>query len=222
MRRALGLLGGVVLTLLLLLTLAVLLGRGEGPVEALPSKGFALRIADFRPPEERKERPVQREQLPELPRRIPELSLALRPRPNPPHPRIEPPPMGLLPDLSIPLEADLPEELFRPEAASMGEEPRTYEASEVDTPPYPIRRPLPPYPREAKRRGIEGEVRVRVLVDRSGKVVKVEVVEARPKGVFEEAVVRTLKGWEFRPALKGGRPVDAWVAIPIRFELREG
>lgn len=224
MKRTVGFLGGVLLTFLLLFTLAVLNGRGERRSEAPETRGWAVEINKFRFEEPQKQKIPRPEPLPKIPKKIPEVSLRLNPRAKPPQLKLEPPPMAFLGDLKLPLSSDLPDELFRTEGASPPQgvfSSRTYEAQEVDVPPYPVRRPLPPYPFEAKRRGIEGKVRVRVLVDKGGRVAEVRIVEARPKGVFEKAVVETLKKWKFRPALMKGKPVDVWVVIPIRFELRE-
>ena len=65
------------------------------------------------------------------------------------------------------------------------------------------------YPPEARRRGIEGHVVVRYDVTVDGRVANAAVVRATPPGVFEEAALRTVRSWRFRPSVKRGEHVAA-------------
>jgi protein TonB len=97
--------------------------------------------------------------------------------------------------------------------------PSRFTLGQVDQPPMVTAQIPPPYPFLARRRGIEGWVRVRFLVDRQGQVRELTIVKAQPPGVFEDTVRRTLPRWRFRPGVKDGRPVDTWVETVIRFKL---
>jgi protein TonB len=77
----------------------------------------------------------------------------------------------------------------------------------------------PTYPFRAKRRGIEGKVVVRFLVDKQGRVSEFSVVQAEPEDVFEESALKAVKEWQFEPGMKDKKPVSTWVQVPIRFEL---
>ncbi len=94
-----------------------------------------------------------------------------------------------------------------------------YEVSEIDTPPKVIKSNPVTYPTLAKRSEIEGKVVVRVLIGVKGKADKMEVVESEPKGMFDEAALKSLKYWKFRPGLLGGELVATWVKIPLSFKL---
>jgi protein TonB len=94
-----------------------------------------------------------------------------------------------------------------------------YEASEVDTKPKIVRQMNITYPTLAKRNGQEGRVVVRVLIGTKGKAEKLEVVESEPEGVFDEAALKSLKYWQFRPGILGGELVATWVKIPLTFKL---
>ena len=94
-----------------------------------------------------------------------------------------------------------------------------YDASDVDTMPKIIRQMPVSYPAEAKRGGLEGHVVVRVLIGTNGKADKMEVVESEPEGVFDEAALKSLKYWQFRPGILGGELVATWVKIPLSFKL---
>ncbi len=81
---------------------------------------------------------------------------------------------------------------------------------------------MPPiYPYSARRRGREGSVEVRFLVDESGMVQNPEIVRAQPSGYFEEAVLKAVSRWRFKPAIKDGHPVKAMVQTTIDFKLEQ-
>ena len=68
----------------------------------------------------------------------------------------------------------------------------------------PIFREQPEFPREATSNGVDsGVVKARMTVDESGRVQKVEIIEAKPKRVFDRAVVAALSKWRFQPAGSG-------------------
>ena len=90
---------------------------------------------------------------------------------------------------------------------------------EVDQKPVGIATLKPPYPFRARRMGIEGYVTVQFLVDQKGSPRELSIVEAKPKGVFDQTVRQTVPRWRFKPGKKAGRPVETWVEITIRFEL---
>lgn len=94
-----------------------------------------------------------------------------------------------------------------------------YNAKDVDTKPKIIRMGNLSYPSLAKRSGVEGKVIVNVLIGINGKAEKMEIVESNPEGVFEDAALKSLKYWQFRPGIKDGELVPTWVLIPVTFKL---
>ena len=97
--------------------------------------------------------------------------------------------------------------------------PARFELGDVDTLPMATGRIPPPYPYLARRRGVEGFVDIRFLVDLEGNVRHLEVLRAEPTGVFEETVLRTVRRWRFKPGRKDGAPVETWVETSVRFSL---
>lgn len=91
---------------------------------------------------------------------------------------------------------------------------------EPDRPAEPKRVPSPRYPEVARRRGVEGQVLVRMRVDAEGRVVSVVVVESEPRDVFDEAARDAARRATFAPAVEGGRPVASTVEQRIHFRLR--
>ncbi len=94
-----------------------------------------------------------------------------------------------------------------------------FEIGQLDAPLTVIARMPPVYPLAAKRRGIQGWVKVKFLVNEQGQVGQVQVVAAEPEGIFEQSVIRCVSAWRFRPPTVEGIPVKTWVATKIRFEL---
>lgn len=94
-----------------------------------------------------------------------------------------------------------------------------YTTDQVDAVPSVVGQPRPAYPYRARRRNIEGWVKVRFLVDDAGRVHDLTVLRASPKGVFEAAVRDAVPRWRFQPGLKEGRAVNVWVETTIQFEL---
>lgn len=83
-----------------------------------------------------------------------------------------------------------------------------------------LRRPAPRYPPDARRRGIEGYVVVRMRVDERGRVAEAVVVRAKPRGVFERSARMAALAYRFSPARSGGHPVTATLEQRMLFELQ--
>ncbi len=72
-----------------------------------------------------------------------------------------------------------------------------------------------PYPPEAKKRGIQGAVIMDLLIDASGNVRNVQIIEGPGFGL-NEAAANAAKLFKFRPAKIG----DKFVAVKIRYSYR--
>ena len=57
----------------------------------------------------------------------------------------------------------------------------------------------PVYPESARKRGVEGWVELAFTVTPNGTVEDVEVRNASPADVFDDAAVRAIRGWRFEP-----------------------
>ena len=83
--------------------------------------------------------------------------------------------------------------------------------------PVPLSRPAPRYPREALSRNIGGTVRVRAMVAADGSVERMEVAESSGNRYLDRAAMDAVRRWTFKPAVRGGQPVDADVIVPLEF-----
>ena len=90
--------------------------------------------------------------------------------------------------LKIQREVSFASEKAKAEAESYGKLPDLQQKDNVRIVKPKIKY-NPPYPRRALRMGLEGKVKVRMLVGRDGKVCAVTVLESVPKGEFEKTVV---------------------------------
>lgn len=76
------------------------------------------------------------------------------------------------------------------------------------------------YPYKARRNGIEGRLKVRFTVTRTGGVRRIKV-EKPLHPLCDSAAVRAIRSVRFRPAKRQGDPVPVRMTLPIRFELEK-
>jgi periplasmic protein TonB len=89
---------------------------------------------------------------------------------------------------------------------------------QVDAAPTVLSEYKPPYPSEARRAQIEGQVVLSITVDADGSVVAVKVVSGPGFGL-NEAARDALRRFRFRPATQGGEPVATELKYTYTFQL---
>jgi len=80
--------------------------------------------------------------------------------------------------------------------------------------------PKPSYPQEARERGYQGEVLLRVEVLSNGRVGQIEVKRSSGHDILDQSALSTVKQWKFIPAKKGESTLSLWVNVPIKFQLQ--
>jgi len=160
------------------------------------------------------------------------------PKPQPPKPVAKPLPTPVLaakptpapipqtvaaPPEPTPLSEPVPEVLSPP--APMAEAPKPAPSlPPAPTPPHPadyLANPKPSYPALSKRLGEEGTVRLNILVNPDGSVARLELERSSGHPRLDRSAMETVQSsWKFVPAHQGGKPVAAWVIVPIQFTLR--
>lgn len=95
-----------------------------------------------------------------------------------------------------------------------------FEEGEADVNATPVSRLPVPYPRRAREEGIEGVVEMIILIDRKGKVGKINFVKI-PHAMFKKPVERVVKQWKFKPAMNKGIPVNMRVRQSIEFFIEK-
>jgi TonB family protein len=81
-----------------------------------------------------------------------------------------------------------------------------------------LSKPRPDYTDEARKNRLEGEVLLRVRFAASGDARVVEVIRGLGYGLNENAI-RAAEQIRFKPALRGGQPVDSTAIVHIVFQL---
>lgn len=84
-----------------------------------------------------------------------------------------------------------------------------------------ISRMPPQYPYRAKRKGIEGWVKVSFLITEQGSVQDVILIDSEPKNVFDQAATRAVQKWKFKPRIENGKPVAVRAQQTVNFRLNE-
>jgi protein TonB len=74
------------------------------------------------------------------------------------------------------------------------------------------------YPEEAKQARIDGPVNLEILIDRTGKVRDVKMLNGPGYGLNESAI-EAVKQFEFQPALRGSDSVAVKIRYTYRFKL---
>lgn len=88
-------------------------------------------------------------------------------------------------------------------------------------PPAPgANTPRPAYPELARKRGQEGTVNVRCQVDANGNVVGVALAKSSGFKLLDEAALKTVGKWKFKPGKKDGSNVAGTVVVPVQFRLQ--
>jgi periplasmic protein TonB len=78
--------------------------------------------------------------------------------------------------------------------------------------------PMPSYPREARAAEIETDVPVEIVVDPTGSVVDARLQRSVGYGI-DEATLRAIKKYRFKPALKDGRAVAVRMQWTMQYRL---
>jgi periplasmic protein TonB len=86
-------------------------------------------------------------------------------------------------------------------------------------PPSLLREVKASYTDDARRRGIEGEVHLEIVVRRDGSVGDVRVLRGLDRGLDQRAI-DAVRQWRFAPAKRRGAAVDVIVDVAIDFKLR--
>jgi protein TonB len=82
-----------------------------------------------------------------------------------------------------------------------------------------LQNPSPEYPAVSKRRGEEGTVILRVVVDAEGNPESVIVKKSSGHDRLDEQALETVRQWKFTPAKNDGYTFRSNVLVPIVFEL---
>jgi len=75
------------------------------------------------------------------------------------------------------------------------------------------------YPESARKRRIEGWVELAFTIQPNGSVEEVEVQNASPSEVFDDAAIRAVRQWRYEPVTRAGLPVPQRAMVRVKFAL---
>ncbi|TVR46840.1 MAG: energy transducer TonB [Puniceicoccaceae bacterium] len=78
---------------------------------------------------------------------------------------------------------------------------------------------MPEYPAQLQLEGVEGEVRLEVMIDEQGAVTILSVISAT-HNEFVQPARQAVSRWRFEPPTRDGVPVRARYVQPIPFRLQ--
>jgi len=79
----------------------------------------------------------------------------------------------------------------------------------------------PDYPSIARKAGVEGKVLLTIVIDEEGNVIKADVVFASPAGIFEDAAIKAILQWKYKPAKQRDKPIKVAMGYTMEFTLKE-
>jgi TonB family protein len=85
-----------------------------------------------------------------------------------------------------------------------------------------VRMVSPVYPDAARKRGVEGWVELAFTVQTNGTVDAVEVRNASPAEVFDDAAMRAVRQWRFEPIVRNGEKVEQRAMVRLKFSQQSG
>ena len=77
--------------------------------------------------------------------------------------------------------------------------------------------PMPVYPPEAKKKGIQGTVLIDATINKEGKVSALHVTSGPP--MLRDSALTAVKQWVYRPFLLNGEPVEVETTIHVVYSL---
>ncbi|HSP79871.1 MAG TPA: TonB family protein [Myxococcaceae bacterium] len=97
--------------------------------------------------------------------------------------------------------------------------PKPRNLPENATPPRELSSNLmPEYPAEARTKGLEGMVILKIVVEEDGSVSNVKVM--RGDEPFVSAALAVVKRWRYEPALLDGQPLRVFRIVKVPFRLK--
>lgn len=148
--------------------------------------------------------PVPRPLVTPAPRPLTDAPTAIHEAPVPPAAPAAAAPVAAAPPAPAPVQTPAP---ARPPVITSGVE-------------Y-ISAPQPVYPAAALRRGEEGEVLLRVLINAEGAVDEIALQRSSGNASLDRAAREAVQRARFKPYLEQGKAQPAYVVVPIKFQLTQ-
>ena len=77
----------------------------------------------------------------------------------------------------------------------------------------------PVYPKEARKAHVQGAVRLRVFIMKTGEIGEIQVLSGDP--VLVPAAISAVKQWRYSPSYLNNEPMAVWSTIDVPFTLNQ-
>lgn len=138
--------------------------------------------------------------------------------------KIAPAPVSTQPTLAlsiVPVRPELaPTDTVR-QPQSYPSQPAIFTPADLDVQPQFGGQNPPRYPLQARRRGLNGYVKIEFDVLPDGTVRRLRILESSPPGVFDQAVLTAAESWQYHPGEVLGDRVRTRMVKKIVFNLEE-
>ena len=211
---------GLVVVLLHLLVAVVGLSASTHPVTPPKQPVVAVRWVAAPEPADRQVPPVSQPQKRTLPpTATPVARPAVKPKPKP-KPLVKSPSRVVAPAEAHPQRQERRSPAMAPAKAVASTEPQAVPIREPQYQSATLRNPAPSYPPLSRRFGEQGSVMLRVLVSATGEPLQVELLSSSGHARLDAAARKMVAKWRFIPAQQGQEKIQAWVRVPVVFQLR--
>lgn len=103
-----------------------------------------------------------------------------------------------------------------PAAPGAAAEPQYWPADQLEVRPQIRTHVMPEYPKDLPA-GVRGRVVLELYVAADGRLDRVRVASAEPRGRFEQAAVKAFSAARFAPGRRKGKAVPSLVRIEVTF-----
>jgi len=80
-----------------------------------------------------------------------------------------------------------------------------------------VKKVNPIYPKEARKKHVQGVVMLHAIIDKQGAITRLEVVSGDP--LLASSALDAARQWKYRPYVLQGQPVEVETEIQVNFTL---
>jgi protein TonB len=83
--------------------------------------------------------------------------------------------------------------------------------------PELVYNPEPEYPKDARKKKVQGDVKIDAIVDKDGNVVEAHAISGNP--LLVDAALKAVSQWKYQPTYLNGSPYPLELVVDVNFHL---
>jgi periplasmic protein TonB len=107
--------------------------------------------------------------------------------------------------------------VYAQEASNTPPPPKRVRISQMALEKYIVEKSLPEYPEAARKKKVQGLVRLHVILTTSGEIQSLDVIDGDP--LLAQAALDGVRRWKFKPYLLNSEPAEVDSQITVEFKL---